>query len=166
MPRTIFGSGISHKCMHAISLLTKPQGQGPTGLRAQHSVTNDTFFFTVCVCESPDSHAAPSNKRLFPPFIKRNAFTCSVFMFLSVPWKTSSGPPCFTANEMLCACLSECLRSPLLLYVCLSVCLYLFISAFWALLSCLLIFVNMGLTSMGQVSPLKLEPAIALKTDL
>lgn len=63
--------------------------------------------------------------------------------------------PMFHGNEMLCVCLSACLPSPLLLYVCLSVCFYLFISAFWALLSCLLIFVNMGLTSTGQVSPLK-----------
>lgn len=102
-------------------------------------------------------------KRIWQPYraikqtiislLKTRAFTCLVFMFLSVPRKTLSGPPCLTANKM---CVPVFLPpSPFSLYVCLSVCLYLFISAFWALLSSLLIFVNMGLTSTGQVSPLK-----------
>lgn len=150
-----------------LPLLTNSQGQGPRSPLARPSVSSDSIF-TEYLSGNQETLTAVQYHQTndYFPFKRKclHMLSCHV-SFSSL--ETSSGPPCFMANEMLlCVRLSACLLSLLLLYVCLSVCLYLFISAFWALLFCLLIFVNMGLTSAGQVSPLKWEPAIALKTDL
>lgn len=170
MSRSISGSIIlPNLCMHATvllpPLLTKAQGQGPSGPWAQQTAS-DNAFFSVYLCENPETLTAMQRHQTndYFPFKKRRLHMLSFHVSFSSVENLVWAPMFHGQWDVVCT--PARLPSPLLLYVCLSVCLYLFISAFWALLSCLLIFVNMGLTSAGQVSPLKSESAIALKTDL
>lgn len=53
-------------------LLTKPQGQGPTGLWAQQTVNDDTFF-TVYLCENQETVTATQRHQTsdYFPFKKK-----------------------------------------------------------------------------------------------
>lgn len=144
---TISGSvGSINVCVRAIYQLCQRDLKGEDQQACECRRLSATTPFSVYIYAEPERvwqiHSAI--KQTIISHLKRRAFTCLVFMFLSVTQKTSSGRPRFTANKMLCPPASLFL---FLLYVCLSAFVYLFISAFWALLSCLFIFVNIGLTS-------------------
>lgn len=75
------------------------------------SVMTPSFLY-ICVKTKRIWQPYRAIKQTIISLLKTRAFTCLVFMFLSVPRKTLSGPPCLTANKMLCVCLSSCLPLP------------------------------------------------------
>lgn len=112
---TISGSVISiNLCMQIIYHLCQQNLKGKVQRACEHSRLSAMTPSFLHICAETKRMWQPYSaiKQTIISHLKRRAFTCLVFMFLSVPWKTLSGPPCFTANKMLRVRLSSCLPLP------------------------------------------------------